>query len=786
VRVLNRKLLRDLMRLRWQMAAIALLIGCGVSVAVMATSAQKTLILAQRDYYKQTHFADLFATATRAPMSLLADLGRINGVTVVDARATKAGLMEVPGLLRPATAHLIALPDDERRALNRIVVVAGRLPNPQRTDEAVALATFLDAAHVRLGDRLSMVIAGHHLMFRIVGAALSPEFVYAPSNGPMPDDAHEGVFWAPRAAVEQSAGLRDAFSAVSFALAPGASGAAALDQIDRLLAPYGGSPSIPRADQVSHKFQADRIERLGVMAAVIPPVFLFVAASLVHLVLRRLVEAEREQIGLLKAFGYADREAAAIYVKMGALVAIAGVVAGGLAGAWLARAIVGALGQFMRMPRLDPQFSWTAFGIAAVSSTAAAILGSLRAATRAAQLSPAVAMQPPAPMIYRRTTFEDTRLWSLLDQPTRMIARNLRRYPGRAAWTVAGLGVSLALLVGSQFIYGEIDGVIDQAYFQARRWTDEVAFSDVRSEQAIAELARFPAVAHVEPFRRTSASLRAHGQSERVLLIGIDTGAALARPLATSGEPVPFVGRGMLVSQPVAAHLRLVPGDRVDVEINEGRRTRTVLRVGGIVQDYAGLTVQMSRAELNGLMADGNLASGADLTVAQDERGTFYRALGRAPQIIGAGSRDDVVLAFRDAITAAMTIEMVFYLGFAAAIAFGVAYNISRIALADRSRDLATLRVLGFSPADCAYVLAGELALLALLALPIGVGGGCALGAVLISAFEKQDFYLPYQVTPHGIGIAFLAYAVAVLVAAVLVVQRVWRLDLVTVLKTRD
>jgi putative ABC transport system permease protein len=786
VRVLNRKLLRDVMRLKWQMAAIALLIACGVSVAVMATSAQKTLALAQRDYYAQTHFADLFATATRAPLSLVAELSHIDGVTMVDARAAKAGLMDVPGLLRPATAHLIALPDDQHLALNRIVVVAGRLPDPLRTDEAVALATFLDAAHVRLGDRLSMVIAGHRLTFTIVGAALSPEFVYAPSNGPMPDDAHEGVFWAPRAAVEQSAGLRDAFSTVSLALASGASTAPALDRIDHLLAPYGGSPSIARADQVSHKFQADRIQRLGVMAAVIPPVFLFVAASLVHLVLRRLVETEREQIGLLKAFGYADREAAAIYVKMGGLVAVAGVVAGGLAGAWLARAIVGALGQFMRMPRLDPQFSWTAFGIAAGCSTAAAVLGSLRAATRAAQMSPAVAIQPAAPMTYRRTRIERTRLWNLLDQPTRMIARNLRRYPGRALWTIVGLGASLSLLIGSQFVYGEIDDVIDQAYFQARRWTDEVAFSDVRGEQAIAELRRFPAVAHVEPFRRTSARLRAHGRSARVLLIGIDAGAMLQRPLTTSGDPVPFVGPGMLVSQPVAAHLGLVPGDRVDVDITEGRRTRTVLPVRAVVQDYAGLTAQMPLADLNRVMGDGRLAPGADLTVAPDERGTFYRALALAPQITGAGSRDDVVRSFRDAVTAAMTVEMVFFLGFAAAIAFGVAYNIGRIALADRARDLATMRVLGFGPGDCAYVLVGELVLLALVALPIGVGGGCALGAALISAFEKQDFYLPYQLTPHGIGIVFLAYLTAVLLAATLVAQRVWRLDLVIVLKTRD
>jgi hypothetical protein len=145
-------------------------------------------------------------------VSLVDDLARIDGVIAVDGRAMKAGLMEVPRLLRPATAHLIALPDDDRRALNRIVLVAGRLPDPNRTDEAVALKTFLDAAHVSLGERLSMVIGRRRLSFTIVGSALSPEYVYAPSNGPMPDDAHHGVFWAPRGAVERP--TRSAVAAV--------------------------------------------------------------------------------------------------------------------------------------------------------------------------------------------------------------------------------------------------------------------------------------------------------------------------------------------------------------------------------------------------------------------------------------------------------------------------------------------------------------------------------------------------------------------------------------------
>ncbi|HUK37422.1 MAG TPA: ABC transporter permease, partial [Vicinamibacterales bacterium] len=453
-RTLHQKLRRDLWRLRWQLAAIAVLIACGVAVAVMALSLQKALTHAQSGYYAQTRFADVFAAATRAPRELVADIERLDGVTAVDARAMKSGLMKVPGLMRPATVRLVALPDDERRALNRIVIVSGRSPDPRRVDEAIGLKTFLDAAHIALGERLSVTIEGKQLSFTIVGAALSPEYVYVPSSSPMPDDAHQGVLWAPRAAVETQTGLGGAFSAVSVTVAPGVTPGAVIAGIDRILARYGGEPAYGRADQVSHKFQQDRIDRLGIVAAILPPVFLAVAAGLVNLVLGRMVAAEREQIGLLKAFGYADRQVAAIYVESAVLVAIAGIAAGALVGLLLSRAIAYEIVQYMRFPHFTMQFSWTALFVAGGIATATAVGGSFSAVRRAVHISPSVAMQPPAPARFHKGAVERLKAWRLLDQPTRMIARNLERFPARAMSTVAALAVSVSLLLGSQFLFG--------------------------------------------------------------------------------------------------------------------------------------------------------------------------------------------------------------------------------------------------------------------------------------------------------------------------------------------
>jgi putative ABC transport system permease protein len=778
--------MRDLWRLKWQMAAIGLLVACGVSVAVMAFSTQKALVVAQRDYYQRTRFGDLFATATRAPLAVVDGLMGIEGVVAVDARAVKNGLMEVPGLLRPATIRLISLPDDERRALNRIVLVAGRLPDPSRSDEAVALKTFLDAAHIGLGEALPFIVNGHLLTLRIVGAALSPEFVYVPSLGAMPDDAHSGVVWAPRDAVERPAGLGGAFSSVSLALAPGASLAGAVAAVDRLLAPYGGMPAYGRADHISHKFQQDRIDRLAVMATVLPPVFLIVAATLVHLVIGRLVDGEREQIGLLKAFGYDDVRAAMIYLKMAALVGATGALAGGAAGGWLGKTIIGVLAQYMRFPQLAWRFSWAAFGVSAALSVLAAIGGSLLGVRRAVRLSPAIAMQPPTPASYRAGVLERLNLARAIDQPTRMIARDIERFPMRAALTALGLGVSVSLLVSSQFLFGAIDAVVDQAYFRARRWTDEVNFADNRNLHAIAEMARQPAVLRAEPFRHAPAYLRAHGRTQHIVVVGLEEYGDLERPLDPHGDRIWIRGQGLVVSQAVAGRLGLRAGEPAELEITEGRRPRVVLSVLAVDQDYAGLTAHMSRDALNKVMGEGDLASGANLLVATDQRSDFYRAIARIPQVVSAGSRDDTVAMFRSAVTAAMTIEMAFYLGFAAAIAFGIAYNISRIALSDRARDLATLRVLGFSPIECAYILCGEVLLLALVAAPIGLAGGFALAHALVAAFTRQDFYLPFVISSSGLGLAFAAYVAAVALAAAMVAQRIWHFDLVAVLKTRD
>ncbi|HJV43078.1 ABC transporter permease [Caulobacter sp.] len=784
---LDRKLLRDLWRTRWQVAAIALLIACGVAVAVMAFSAQRALAEAQRAFYAETRFADVFVLAKRAPISRARDLAAIDGVIAVDARIVQSGLMDVPGLQRPATARLISLPDDPAASLNRVRLMRGRMPDPTRIGEAVALGTFLDAAGIRLGEPLKATINGREIRLVIVGAVLSPEYVYVPSpESFMPDDAHQGVMWAPRRTVERVGGMSGAFNAASLRLAAGATLPAVLTEVDRQLAPYGGRAAYARADQPSHAFLDAELKELSTSASILPPVFLIVAASLVHLVVSRLVDAEREQIGLLKAFGYRDRDVAWVYLRMAAAIGLVGAMAGGAAGAALGAAIVDIYRAYFRFPVLNVHFHWTAFAIASVLSVTAAAAGSLAAVRRVAALSPTVAMQPPRPAVYAAGLLDRLTAGRGFDQGSRMIVRSLERFPGRAVLTAAGLAASLSLLIGTQFLFNGVDQVVEATYYRVQRWSDAISFVEPRDVAAVRDAARRPGVYAAEPTRVVAARLQVGGRRETVRLFGLEPTSDLHRPLDAAGRRVPFQGRGLVLSEALATRLGVRPGDVIWTEILDGSGPRALLPITGLARDYSGLTAYMSRAALNRMMGEGDLASGADLLVAADARPGFYRAIERTPQIVGASSRDDTVASWRLVMAQSFRTAIVFYLGFAGAIAFGVAYNTCRIALSERGRDLATLQVLGFGPVTCAYVLVGELTILSLLAIPLGMLGGQALARGLVAAYSREELRLPAVINADSYAMAIAVYLAIVAIACALVARRIWALDLVAVLKTRE
>jgi len=787
MRALDRKLLRDLWRIRGQALAIALVIACGVATVVMSFGALRSLEETRTAYYERYRFADVFAGLTRAPEELAGRIGEIPGVARVETRIVKAATLDLPGVAEPASAKLLSLPERGEPQLNALALRRGRPPEPGHPDEVVIAQSFAEAHRLNPGDRVRATVNGRLRELRVVGVALSPEYVYSLGPGQlMPDARRFGVFWMGRDALAAAFDLKGAFNDVTLSLQRDAREAEVIARLDTLLAPYGGLGAYGRKDQLSNAFLSGELDQLRMTGRIIPPVFLGVAAFLLHMVVSRLIETEREQIGLLKAFGYADRDVGWHYLKLVLALTGLGVLMGFALGAWLGFGMTALYAKFYDFPILLYQPAPEMFVVAALVAGGATVAGTLTAVHRAVTLPPAVAMVPAPPVSYRRDALSRSALGQAVDGPTRMVVRHIARWPVRSGLTVLGIAASVALLIASLFSFDSIETMIDVQFFRTHRQDATVVFTEARQDAILTEVARLPGVLRAEGVRNASVRLRAGHLSRRAAIQGMEHDAVLSRVLDAELRPVALPPAGLVLSSKLASLLAVRAGDRVTVEVLEGKRRTVAVPVSAVVEEYIGAEAYMDRAALNHLMGEGPVVSGAHLQIDASRTDALFRRLKELPMLAGVTLRAASVGAFRATVAETMSIVLSFYVAFGGLIAFGVLYNSARITLSERGRELASLRVLGFTRGEVAYILLGELAVLTALALPLGCLLGYGLAAVIAAGLDSDLFRVPLVIEDRTYGIAVLVVLLSAIGSGAAVGWRVARLDLIAVLKTRE
>ncbi len=784
---LDHKLLRDLWRIKGQALAIGAVIGVGVMMLVMMTGLVSSLGETRAAYYERYRLADAFVPVKRAPERLAAQLAQISGVAVVETRITGRALIDLPDQSLPVQAQALSLPERRRPALNDIYLTHGRFPALGRTEEIVLLQSFAKAHALLPGDTLAATMNGSRRQFKITGLAQSPEFLYVTAPGELvPDDARFGVIWMNRAGLAAAYDLEGAFNEALFGLTRGANVEAVLDHADLLMASYGGSGGYPLADQFSNRFITEEISGMAAAAKGVPPIFLAVAAFLLYIVISRMVQSEREEIGLMKAFGYTDLEVGGHYFKLILAIALGGALAGCLAGIASGRAMIGLYGLYFKFPflvfRLDPAAFVTGVTVSVVSASA----GGLWVLRRVFALTPASAMRPPTPPDYSRTGGLGKSLAGLLDQPSRMVLRRLTRQPVRMIGAMIGIACGMALSVAMITIYAGFDRTIDLTFSVVDRSDVSVSFTQPVSDKTLFELRRIPGVMQAEPVRHVSAVLRNGVQSYRGAITGLPQDPVLNRALDEHMAPIDMPKSGVVLSSVLAEILQIKAGEMLTVDVREGRQPMLQIPVASVAQALLGAPAYMDLEGLNQILREPGRVSGAYLLIDAARGDDIYQTLQDMPTVAGLSLKDEAREAFVVLMnTGAGAIRYVMG-AIAFVITFGIVYNAARIAYAERTRDLASLRVIGFSKGEAAFVLLGELAVVTLISLPVGALLGYYLSFGIAAGFSTDLYQIPAVFDPVSYGQAMLVVVTAAVISGWLVKRDLDRSDLIDALKTRE
>ena len=772
LRALDRKLLRDLARMWSQALTIALVVASGVGGFVATLSAVDSLEAARERFYVEGRFADVFASMKRAPLSLLPAIQALPGVAHAQASVEVMVRVQIEGVSDPIGGQLIGLDRRRPNALNLLTLRSGQAPDasmspgPAQADGALPAwvsEAFAEARGLQPGSRLQAVINGRQRALVVSGVALSPEYVFAGMFG-MPDPRSFGVFWVDGEALSAAWDMEGAFNHLAIRLAPGAS--------DR---------------QASHAMLDNEIREQRVLGTVLPTIFLAVAAFLLNVVVARLVATQREQIATLKALGYANRALAAHYLKFVGVVVLAGcalgLVLGDVLGAWL----MSLYAEFFRFPvvthRLAPGLALTASSIALVTAG----LGMLNAIE---------AMRPPAPARFR-TAFVERLAPGRVPTTVRMILRQMERRPWRTLLSVGGVAAAVAIVVMGNFFRDAIGYIVDTQFNVALRGDAMVFLQEPGPVAAGLELARLPGVAQAEPQRSVSVTLVNGHRRERSQIRGLERDAVLSRVVDRQQHPADPGQGGLVLTDRLATKLGLRVGDRVGVEILEGRPRTLWLPLEAVVQEMMGTGALMERRALNRLLGEDDLAGAWVLAVPGsplDPRsragnaveGAVLEALRGLPRVAGAFSKATMLHNMEEVSARNVRIMSTVLTLFASVIAVGVVYNHARIALAERTWELASLRVLGFTRAEVSALLLGEGALTIALALPVGMLAGLALVHLVTGLLKTDQFHFPVVILPRTYAWAALCVLAAGLASALVVRRHIDRLDMVAALKTRE
>jgi putative ABC transport system permease protein len=785
---LDRKLVRDLRGMLGQGITIALVVAAGIGgfIALRATFA--SLQESRDTYYERYRFGDVFAQLERAPEGLASRIEAIPGVALAYTRVVEPVRIPLEGVVQSPVGQVVTLPPDGNPPLNGVLVREGRLPQPGRDDEALLLDAFAERWGFSSGDTLRVVMNGSLRPVLVTGLATSPEFVYPipPGGALIPDDERFAVLWMDRRGVAPVFRMEGAFNDVVLRLNRGASEREVLARLDDLLEPFGGRGSVGRDLQASNFILDGELDQLRQFATVVPIIFLGVAAFLLNVVLSRLLHLQRTQVAALKALGYRDREIGLHFLKMVSGVVMAGSILGVALGAWLGGAMTELYGGFFGFPVLEFRMGWglPLTGVmVALAAGGAGAFGSLR---KILSLSPAEAMNPEPPARYRPTLLERLGLGRLVGPGGRMVLREVGRRPVRTGLSALGIAMAVGILVVSRFSGDALEFLIENHFYRAWRESVTVAFTGPVPERGVRELLSLPGVERAEGIRVTAARMHVGHRWRDVPLLGYPDGSRLRRLMDDRGGTHPLPNGGVVITDKLGEVLGVEVGDTVRITLREGRPGDAHLVVTGTVDEMFGLQGHMRLRDLNALLGEEPRVSQALLSIEAGSFQELERRLSRLPVVADVGSRDALVQRFREQSGELLLVMTLILTIFATVIAAGVVYNNARVAVSMRERDLASLRVLGFTRREISVVLLGEMAVQVLLAIPLGLWIGQALCEGIAGTVDPERYRLPLVLSPTTYGYAVAVVLLASLVSALLVRRRLDHLDLIGVLKTRE
>ena len=777
---LARKTLRELKNRGGSLLALVILTGLGVACFVGFLSVHRDLDGARARFYASRHLADFALGVKRAPNTILSELSRLPYVRWVEGRIRLTGRITVRGQREPVTATVVSLP----RQLNLLTLTTGTFPNPLYEDHVLVNEAFGKALGLRPGETVHLLLEGEERELVVTGRARSPEYVYVlpPAGGLVPDPARTAVVYISQDLLEEWGDLDGAFNEVLGLVSVQGSQVPVehiLGGLEDKLEPYGPLLGLAQHELPSVHFLANELVELKTNATILPSLFLGVVGLVLSVVMSRQVAQQRTIIGNLRAMGYTRWAILRHYCGHGLWVGGAGGMVGLGLGRVMQTTLIDVYKGYFELPDMRAGFHPDLMVLGMTAALTAAFLGSFRSAWKAAGLAPAEAMQEAPPERGGKVLPEFLPwFWRPLPFTGKMMLRAIFRSPLRSFVTIGATVISTALLVESLSMARALDVMIAHEFQDTSHQDLTIGLSDPRGAGGWDEL-RPAGLSQIEPQLIVTTELRRGSRRKRVGVFGLIDDHQLHTPLDSSGKPIPIPRHGLIVTRKLAEILDAEPGDLVTLKPLVGRREETTAPVVGTVDSYMGLGAYTHIDYLSHLLGEERVANNyLALTNRVRPADRVLDEIYRRPRVTGIEERSRALRRIDDLLERSLGIWLTILIGFTSLLALGSTLNMALVSLQERAREVATLRVLGYSEGAVARIFSGESLLLNGLGVLLGLPAGYGLVVLVARAYDTELFRLPVVtdrlILAQSAGLMLLFLSLAQLVVLHMVRRTPW------------
>lgn len=792
MRVLHRKLLRDIRDAAGLLLVVVAIIGIGTGSFVGLRTSYAILTASQADYYRQYRLADFWVDLKKAPLTAVDPIAAFSGVASLQTRVVFDVILDLRDEARPITGRLISTPTHGfAHTINGLHLLRGTGFTGRSDEEVILSDPFAEAHGLNPGDSIAMILNRKRQHFRVVGTAISPEYVYMVrgTGDLIPNPESFGVLYIPEQYAREAFDFDNACNQIVGRLVPGKQQQlpALFDRIERRLDPYGVIATTPRSLQASNRFLSDEIRGLGASAAIMPAIFLGVAALILNVLMTRLVERQRTVVGTLKALGHGNPAVVRHFLAFGVIVGLAGGLVGALIGNALATAMVEMYKGFFQFPSFlrhtYPGLLLTGVGISMVF----AVGGSLKGARAALRLHPAEAMRQRPPerggaIVLERLTW----LWKRLGFRTQLALRNVFRNRGRTLTGVVSCALAAAIVFCSLALYDGMRYLIDFQFDHVMRSDVDLALRDETSRRSFYEARMLPAVRYVEPTFGLACQLRHGAHARRMGVIGLPRPHRLTVPVDADAQPIEIPLAGLVLTSKLAELLEVRVGDTLELTPIRGRRDTYDVPVAAVAKTYIGVGAYADLHYLSELVGEAAAINGLQMRVDPAHQADLFRAVKGLPNVQAITINAEARANLEDTFVRTSVVSLGLLILFAGMMAFGAILNASMVEISDRLREVSTLRVIGYDPSAVAAIFLRQNVIVCLLGMVAAIPLSYAMlhGAAL--GYDSELFRMPVIIHARSVIGAAALMSLFIIVSQVFVYRRIRRLDWLEGVKVKE